>query len=128
MEIFPLGAGIGMRRGDFLLYNTRPIKQANEEDKMAEDELTKEEQVLRMVKRVLTDVAKDTHVKPGLKHPLSDNTILGIRDCLALISARELELAKEHGRSMNKRPQFPDQKKQRVVVSIDSLKPDHKND
>ena len=95
---------------------------------MAEDDLTKEEQVLRMVKRVLTDVAKDTHVKPGLKHPLSDHTIHGIRDCLALITAREIELAEEHGRPMNKRPQFPDQKKQRVVVSIDSMKPDYQND
>ena len=92
---------------------------------MAENDLTKEEQVLRMVKRVLTDVAKDTHVKPGLKHPLSDHTIHGIRDCLALITSRELELAEEHGRPMNKRLQFADQKKQSVVVSIDSLKLGH---
>ena len=95
---------------------------------MAENDLTKEEQVLRMVKRVLTDVAKDTHVKPGLKHPLSDHTIHGIRDCLSLITSRELELAEKHGRPMSKRPQFADQKKQSVVVSIDSLKPEHQND
>lgn len=89
---------------------------------MSEIELSKEEQVLRMVKKVLTDVAKDTHVKPGLKHPLSDNTILGIRECLSLITAREMELAKEAGRESKMRPRFIDEPKNEVVVNIDSLK------
>jgi hypothetical protein len=86
------------------------------------DELSKEEQILRMVKKVLTDVAKDTHVKPGLRHPLSDNTILGIRDCLSLITARELELAKAAGRESRMRPRFVDESQAEVVVSIDKLK------
>jgi hypothetical protein len=85
-------------------------------------ELSKEEQILKMVKKVLTDIAKDTHVKPGLKHPLSDNTILGIRDCLSLITARELELAKEAGRENNMRPHFIDEPKKTVVVPIETLK------
>ncbi len=82
---------------------------------------SKEEQVLRMVKRVLTDVAKDTYTKPGLKHPLSEQTILSIRDCLGLISAREQELALEAGRAMSDRPRFVDEPNNTVVVSIDSL-------
>lgn len=89
---------------------------------MSEIELSKEEQILRMVKKVLTDVAKDTHVKPGLRHPLSDNTILGIRDCLSLITAREQELAKAAGRESKMRPRFIDEPQDKVVVSIDSLK------
>jgi len=89
---------------------------------MSESEMSKEQQILKMVKRVLTDVAKDTHGKPGLKHPLSDNTIIGIRDCLSLISAREQELAKESGQSMDMRPRYPDQKPKSVVVSLDTLK------
>ena len=88
---------------------------------MTERDLSKEEQVLQMVKRVLTDVARDTHVKPGLKHPLSDNTITGIRDCLSLITARERELLEEAGLSADMRPRFPDQKPKSVVVSIDNL-------
>ena len=88
---------------------------------MSERELSKEEQVLKMVKRVLTDVARDTHVKPGLKHPLTDNTIAGIRDCLSLITARERELLEEAGESANMRPRYPDQKPKSVVVSIDNL-------
>jgi len=89
---------------------------------MSEVELSKEEQILRMVKKVLTDVAKDTHVKPGLRHPLSDNTILGIRECLTLITARELELSREAGRESKMRPRFIDEPKNEVVVSLDSLK------
>ena len=88
---------------------------------MSESPLSKEEQILKMVKRVLTDIAKDTHVKPGLKHPLSDNTIRGIRDCLALITARESELAKEAGRESKMRPRFVDEPQTTVVVSIDKL-------
>ena len=88
---------------------------------MVDSTLSKEEQILKMVKRVLTDIAKDTHVKPGLKHPLSDNTILGIRDCLALITARETELAKEAGRESKMRPRFVDEPQSTVVVSIEKL-------
>lgn len=88
---------------------------------MSESELSKEEQILKMVKRVLTDVAKDTHVKPGLKHPLTDNTILGIRDCLALITAREQELQKEAGRESTMRPRFIDEPRKTVVVPLDKL-------
>ena len=88
---------------------------------MSEHEMSKEQQVLKMVKRVLTDVARDTHVKPGLKHPLSDNTIMGIRDSLALIAAREKELAEEAGIDMNMRPRFIDEPQTSVVVSIDKL-------
>ena len=86
---------------------------------MSETELTKEERILRMMKRVLTDVAKDTAPHPGFRHPLSANTVQGIRECLALISAREQELAKEYGRSMNARPRFIDEPKAEVVIPLD---------
>jgi len=95
---------------------------------MAEHELNKEEQILQMMKKVLTDIAKETFTRPGLKHPLSDNTILGIRDCLSLITAREVELSEESGRTMNQRPRFVDEPKSSVVVSLDSIKPGNKKD
>jgi hypothetical protein len=84
-----------------------------------EEALTKEQRIIRMMKRVLTDVAKDTHTTPGMRHPLSDNTIQGIRDCLALITARERELADALGEEMNMRPRFIDEPKKSVVVPID---------
>jgi len=85
------------------------------------EELSKEQRILRMMKRVLTDVARDTHVKPGLQHPLSDETILGIRDCLALISSRENELAEEAGQLSTERPRFVDEPKTSFAVNIDSI-------
>ena len=91
-------------------------------------EFTKEEQILQMMKKVLTDIAKETFTRPGLRHPLSDNTIHGIRDCLALITAREVELSEEHGRPMTQRPRFIDEPQTSVVVPIDSLKPGKKKE
>lgn len=89
---------------------------------MTDSEQTQEEKILGMVKKVLTDVAKDTFVRPGIKHPLSEHTILGIRDCLSLITAREMELAKEQGRDMNKRPRFTDEPASQVVVPLTDFK------
>jgi hypothetical protein len=88
---------------------------------MTDQELTQEERILRMMKRVLTDVAKDTYTRPGLRHPLSDNTIQGIRDCLSLISARERELAEAAGRPMEMRPRFADEPTDAVVVPLGSI-------
>ncbi|WP_297528480.1 segregation and condensation protein A [Thiohalobacter sp.] len=82
-------------------------------------ELTKEERILRMMKRTLTSVAKDTHAKPGFRHPLTEETVNLIRNCLSLIASREQELAEEHGRPMNMRPRFIDEPRSEVVVKLD---------
>lgn len=87
---------------------------------MSAPELSQEERILKMMKKVLTDVAKDTHAKPGFRHPLSDATIQGMRECLALISARERELAEAAGRPMNMRPRFIDEPRKTVVVPLHS--------
>jgi hypothetical protein len=86
---------------------------------MADQELSREERILRVMKRVLTDVAKETYTRPGYRHPLSDATIQSIRDCLSLIAAREAELAETAGRPMNLRPRFVDVPKTPVVVKLD---------
>lgn len=88
---------------------------------MSAEEISQEERILRMMKKVLTDVAKDTHAKPGFRHPLSDGTVQGIRECLALISARERELVEARGQSMDKRPRFIDEPKKTVAVPLSSL-------
>jgi len=90
---------------------------------MSDNDFSKEEQILGAVKRVLTEVIKDTATEPGMKHPLSTGTINGMRDCLVLISQREQELAEDAGRSMEMRPHFKDEPKPQgdVVVSIDSI-------
>jgi hypothetical protein len=86
---------------------------------MADQELSREERILRVMKRTLTDVAKETYTRPGHRHPLSDDTIQSIRDCLSLIAAREAELAEAAGRPMTLRPRFVDEPKTSVVVTLD---------
>jgi len=89
------------------------------------NEMTKEERILQMVKKVLSNVAKDTYTAPGLKHPLSEQTINEIRECLGLVVARETELAQELGRDKSARPRFIDEPKSSVVVNFD--KPESKD-
>jgi hydrogenase maturation protease len=93
-------------------------------------ELTKEQRILNMMRKVLTDVARDTHAPPGTKHALTERTITGIRDCLSLISAREQELAEALGDDRNLRPRYVDEPRKNTVVpiNIDGLKKRPKSD
>jgi chorismate mutase len=68
-----------------------------------------DERILTAVKLTLANVIKDTATPHGMRHPLSDGTIEDLRQCLALISARERELAEAAGRSKEKRPHFTDE-------------------
>lgn len=80
------------------------------------NETAKEARILRMMKRVLTDIAKETFTRPGFRHPLSDNTIMGIRDCLALIAAREKEIEPPGESEM--KPRFADEPGRPQVVQF----------
>ena len=84
---------------------------------MTESKLSVEERILQAVKLTLANVIKDTATPHGMRHPLSDGTILDLRQCLALISARERELAEAVGRPIAMRPRFADEppKEDKVV-------------
>lgn len=88
---------------------------------MTSEESSKELQIIQAMKRVLTDIAKDTYTPPGQRHPLSDNTIMGIRDCLSLITAREVELAELRGEAMAMRPRYADDPTRPVVVPLSRI-------
>jgi hypothetical protein len=79
---------------------------------MSGTELTKEARILRAVKLTLAGVIRDTATPAGMQHPLSDATIEDLRQCLALISARERELAAEDSRA---KPRFADEPGPQVV-------------
>jgi hypothetical protein len=85
---------------------------------MSDEQISKEERILRVMKRVLTGIAKDTYTRPGHRHPLSDETVNDIRNCLSLITARERELNEAAGRSMDHRPRFIDEPEKSVVVPL----------
>ena len=87
---------------------------------MSETELSVEERILRAVKMTLASVIKDTATPPGMRHPLSDATIEDLRQCLALISARERELA---GKESQAKPRFADEPNAPSVVRLHPRKP-----
>jgi hypothetical protein len=90
---------------------------------VSETELPMEERILRAVKMTLASVIKDTATPPGMRHPLSDSTIEDLRQCLALISARERELAQAAGRAQNGRPRYADEPSKESVVRVHRKKP-----
>lgn len=85
---------------------------------MNTENLSKEQQVLYTMRKILASVVKDTTTKPGNPHPLSDNTIQQIRECFGLISDREAELAAELGQSRNAKPYYTDQPQKTNVINL----------
>jgi len=90
---------------------------------MSESELSKEERILQAVKLTLGGVIRDTATPHGMRHPLSDSTIEDLRQCLALISARERELAQEAGGVKEARPRYVDEPAKESVVRLHPRKP-----
>lgn len=84
-------------------------------------ELSKDQQILVAMRKTLAAIIKDVTPPPGMKHPLSDATIQDVRQCLALISAREKELADQDGRG-GERPYYADEPQTAQVVPIAALK------
>lgn len=74
-----------------------------------------EERILHAVRRTLANVVRDTATPHGMRHPLSDATIEDLRQCLALISARERELAQAAGRDTSALPRYAVEPKPEVV-------------
>ncbi len=84
---------------------------------MSEEQPSVELRILRAMRRTLTNIAKDTYTPAGMRHPLSEETINDIRECLALISGRENEL---DGMAGDDRPHFIDEVRDTVVVQLDT--------
>ena len=82
-----------------------------------------EARILQAVKMTLAAVIKDTATPHGMRHPLSDSTIEDLRQCLALISARERELAEAAGRVKEARPRYADEPSKQSVVRLHPRKP-----
>ncbi len=81
------------------------------------NEISTEQRVMRVMRKVLASVVKDTTPQHGTYHVLSQQTIEDIKACFALISAREMELAKEAGIA-EERPHFSDEPNKAKIVPI----------
>ena len=80
--------------------------------------LSKEQRILRVLRKVLANIVKDTTPAAGEQHPLQESTIHDIRDLFGLIAEREKELAQEAGFSADEKPLYPDQRRTAQVVTL----------
>ena len=94
---------------------------------MSVEHLTKEQRILRVMRKVLASVVKDTTTPPGYEHPLSEQTVQDIKECFGLISARERELAEEAGIVQMHKPMYPGETSSTKVVQIHKNKKDEGN-
>ncbi len=82
------------------------------------DDSSKEREILMVMRKVLAQIVKDTTPEfKTMKHPLSPSTIKDIKQCFALIAARERELADAAG-AVRERPYFADEKPAAEVVPL----------
>lgn len=85
---------------------------------MDTEELSKEQRILRQMRKTLGNVVKDVTPLSGRTNPLSESTIQDIKDCFGLISERERELADALNFDQAK-PYYADGERHNVkVVSI----------
>ena len=64
---------------------------------MNTEELSKEQQILRAMRKTLGNVVRDVTPLGGRPNPLTESTIQDIKECFGLISERERELAEKLG-------------------------------
>jgi hypothetical protein len=94
---------------------------------MSDPQLSMEERILQAVKLTLAGVIRDTATPHGMRHPLSDATIQDLRQALALISARERELAQAAGRPIGGKPRYADESQgKESVIRVHKNKPSGK--
>jgi hypothetical protein len=64
---------------------------------MNTEDPSKEQRILRQLRKTLASVVKDATPLGGRPNPLKDSTIQEIKECFSLISERERELADQLG-------------------------------
>ena len=90
----------------------------------SEAELSKEQQIMRAMRKTLTSIVRDTAPRDGVPSPFSADTVENIRMCLGLISAREAELAEGLGLDRNERPHYSDE--EQTVKNLQFVPPGKK--
>jgi len=83
--------------------------------------LANEQRLMRMMRKTLTSIVRDTAPRNGEPSPLTEATIMNIKDCLMVISSRETELARLTGRTLDEKPHFTDETPATHAVKISSI-------
>ncbi|MBT4835758.1 MAG: segregation and condensation protein A [Methylococcales bacterium] len=84
---------------------------------MSEQNPEIEKKTLVMMRKVLGNIVKETIPEKGMKNVLSDSCINDIKDCFALIAARERELSES-----NLVPKYIDEPNNVVEIPVSSIK------
>jgi len=81
-----------------------------------------ERRLLAMMRKTLTNIARETAPQQGRHSLLTESTVKDIRDCLQIISLRERELADAEGKPARFKPVTKDHKQRSdKVVSAPKL-------
>lgn len=87
-----------------------------------DSETSKEHQILVTLRKVLSSVVREVTPEPGMRHPLSDQTIEDVRHAFTLIAAREKEITEDAGMPSLHRPRFTDDPQTANVVKLHGIK------
>ncbi len=79
---------------------------------------SKEQRILRVLRKVLGNIVKDAMPAHGTPHPFQQSTIDEIRDLFGLIAERERELALMGGLSDNEKPYYTDEPPESKLVAM----------
>ena len=85
---------------------------------MNSEVLSKEQRILRVLRKVLANIVKDVTPAPGMPHPLQDSTVQEIRGLFGLIAEREAELAGQTMPDRNEKPFYADQIQKNNVLKF----------
>lgn len=85
---------------------------------MNDEILSKEQRILRVLRKVLANIVKDATPAPGMPHPFKESTIHDIRDLFGLIAERERELAQAAGLTDNEKPYYTDEPPKAKIVAM----------
>ena len=87
---------------------------------------SKEHQILTTLRKVLSEVVRDTTPKPGRPNALKPQTVDNLKLCFQLITSREKEIIEDAGgTAMDSRPRYADEPKTSHVVEF--KKPEDKD-
>lgn len=81
-------------------------------------ELSKEHQILVVMRQVLASVIREVTPEPGMRHPLTQKTMEDVKQCFNLIAAREKEINEAAGMPSQHRPRYVDEPAKTNVVTL----------
>jgi len=85
-------------------------------------DLKKELDVLVALRKVISGVVREITPDPGMRHPLSEQTIEDVKQGFILIAAREKEITEAMGKPSLHRPLYKGDTPKTNIVKLHGLK------